>query len=130
MAVLHLAGCCFAAAAPVRDGSKPDGEGISGCRSGNIPDRSFTAAATAPIKRSGKLMIDSSTQAIFAARRISSMEASGTPGQCVWNRIYLEISHFSRILLISSFFKSSSGCFSFSMIFTFLSYSMSYSGHF
>ena len=30
------------------------------------------------------------------------------------------ISHFSRFLVISSFFKSSSGCFSFSMIFTFL----------
>ena len=30
------------------------------------------------------------------------------------------ISHFSRFLLISSFFKSSSGCFSFSMIFSFL----------
>ena len=30
------------------------------------------------------------------------------------------ISHFSRFLVISSFFKSSSGCFSFSMIFSFL----------
>ncbi|SFW06045.1 Uncharacterised protein [Chlamydia abortus] len=30
------------------------------------------------------------------------------------------ISHFSRFSVISSFFKSSSGCFSFSMIFTFL----------
>ena len=30
------------------------------------------------------------------------------------------ISHFSRILVISSFFKSSSGCFSFSLIFSFL----------
>ena len=29
-------------------------------------------------------------------------------------------SHFSRFLVISSFFKSSSGCFSFSMIFSFL----------
>ena len=31
------------------------------------------------------------------------------------------ISHFSRFLVISSFFKSSSGCFSFSMIFSFFS---------
>ena len=31
------------------------------------------------------------------------------------------ISHFSRISVISSFFKLSSGCFSFSMIFSFLS---------
>ncbi|SFW06010.1 Uncharacterised protein [Chlamydia abortus] len=30
------------------------------------------------------------------------------------------ISHFSRFSVISSFFKSSSGCFSFSMIFSFL----------
>ncbi|SFW05911.1 Uncharacterised protein [Chlamydia abortus] len=30
------------------------------------------------------------------------------------------ISHFSRFSVISTFFKSSSGCFSFSMIFTFL----------
>ena len=30
------------------------------------------------------------------------------------------ISHFSRFLVILSFFKSSSGCFSFSMIFSFL----------
>ena len=30
------------------------------------------------------------------------------------------ISHFSRFLVISSFFRSSSGCFSFSMIFSFL----------
>ncbi|SFW05826.1 Uncharacterised protein [Chlamydia abortus] len=30
------------------------------------------------------------------------------------------ISHFSRFLVVSSFFKSSSGCFSFSMIFSFL----------
>ena len=39
------------------------------------------------------------------------------------------ISHFSRFLLISSFFKSSSLCFSFSMIYIFLPYSTSYSGH-
>ncbi|SFW06984.1 Uncharacterised protein [Chlamydia abortus] len=36
------------------------------------------------------------------------------------------ISHFSRFLVISSFFKSSSGCFSFSMIFSFLAYFTSY----
>ena len=40
------------------------------------------------------------------------------------------ISHFSRFLVISSFFESSSGCFSFSMIFCFLPYSTSYTGHF
>ena len=40
------------------------------------------------------------------------------------------ISHFSRFSVISSFFKSSSGNFSFSMIFSFLPYSTSYSGHF
>ena len=32
----------------------------------------------------------------------------------------MSISHFSRFSVISSFFKSSSGCFSFSMIFSFL----------
>ena len=32
----------------------------------------------------------------------------------------VSISHFSRFLVISSFFKSSRGCFSFSMIFSFL----------
>ena len=40
------------------------------------------------------------------------------------------ISHFSRFSEISSFFKSSSECFSVSRIFSFLPYSMSYSGHF
>ena len=40
------------------------------------------------------------------------------------------ISHFSRLSVISSFFNSSSGSFSFSMIFSFLPYSTSYSGHF
>ena len=40
------------------------------------------------------------------------------------------ISLFSHFSVISSFFKSSSGCFSFSMILVFLTYSTSYSGHF
>ena len=40
------------------------------------------------------------------------------------------ISHFSRFSGISSFFKSSSRCFSVSMIFSFLPYSMWYSGNF
>ena len=40
------------------------------------------------------------------------------------------ISHFSRFSGISSFFKSPSGCFSVSIIFSFLPYSMCYSGHF
>ena len=40
------------------------------------------------------------------------------------------ISHFSRFLVISSFFKSSSGCFSFSMIFSFLAIFHVLDGHF
>jgi hypothetical protein len=40
------------------------------------------------------------------------------------------ISHFSRFSVISSFFKSSSGCFSFSWFSVYLPYSTFYSGHF
>ena len=40
------------------------------------------------------------------------------------------ISHFSRFLVISSFFKSSIGCFSFPWFSVFLPYSTSYSEHF